>query len=115
MLQSASPAPAKMLACSILVALLMSTQYLCQQFVWEYWPVDEVLAGWLEVVRDRVIAYNGQLRAACTSYGRRCRYNDSAYRFRFDLTMLSAIDFFHPNASGQEALARETYPGSFTW
>src|SRR5262245_15094879 len=33
----------------------MSTQYLFQPFVWLNWPVDEVLAGWLEVLRDRVV------------------------------------------------------------
>ncbi len=72
-------------------------------------------AGRRKAFRDRIVAYNGQLRAACTAYGHRCRYDDGAYRVRFDLTMLSAVDFFHPNASGQETLARETYPGSFTW
>jgi signal transduction histidine kinase len=33
----------------------MSTQYLAQPFVWENWPFDEVLAGWLEIARDRVM------------------------------------------------------------
>jgi len=65
--------------------------------------------------RDRITAYNSQLRSACAASGTRCRYDDSAFRFDFDLTMLSAIDFFHPNAAGQKALARETYPDSFTW
>jgi hypothetical protein len=55
MLQSASPAPSRVLACSIAIALLLSTQYLAQLFVWQHWPVDEVLAGWLEVARDRVV------------------------------------------------------------
>lgn len=39
---------------SIVIALLMSTQYLVQPFVWRNWPWDEVLAGWVEVARDRV-------------------------------------------------------------
>src|SRR5438094_109778 len=55
MLKSASPAPSRVLACSIVVALLLSTQYLAQLFVWQHWPVDEVMAGWLEVARDRVV------------------------------------------------------------
>ena len=63
---------------------------------------------------DRVTAYNGQLRDACKQYGSRCRFDDIS-TFAFDLTMLSAIDFFHPNASGQNALADLTYPGTFTW
>lgn len=64
--------------------------------------------------RDRVTAYNRELRAACSAYGPRCRYADVA-DFAFDLTMLSALDFFHPNAAGQEALAELTYPGTFDW
>jgi lysophospholipase L1-like esterase len=64
--------------------------------------------------RDRITAYNGQIKAACAGYGSRCRF-DNVATFAFKLTMLSAIDFFHPNAAGQEALARESYPGSFTW
>jgi len=63
---------------------------------------------------DRIAAYNGQLRDACRQYGSRCKFDDIS-GFAFDLTMLSAIDFFHPNASGQNALADLTYPGSFTW
>ena len=43
------------LAGSVAIALLMSTQYLSQPFVWRNWPRDEVLAGWLEVARDRII------------------------------------------------------------
>jgi lysophospholipase L1-like esterase len=64
--------------------------------------------------RDRINDYNGELRAACSAYGSRCRF-DSIASFAFDLNMLSAIDFFHPNSSGQAALAEQTYPGRFTW
>ena len=64
--------------------------------------------------RDRITAYNAQLRQACTAYGPRCRFADVS-AFAFSLTMLSALDFFHPNATGQNALADQTYPGSFTW
>jgi len=67
-----------------------------------------------QAFRDRITAYNGQIRAACSAYGPRCRFADVS-TFAFDLTNLSAIDFFHPNASGQEALADQTYPGTFTW
>jgi Histidine kinase len=47
--------PMSVLACSVVVAVLMSTQYLVQPFVWRFWPWDEVLLGWFEVVRDRVV------------------------------------------------------------
>jgi len=63
---------------------------------------------------NQIVAYNTQLKDACARYGSRCRYANIA-NFAFDLNMLSAIDFFHPNASGQNALAGQTYPGTFTW
>jgi len=53
---------------------------------------------------NQIVAYNTQLKDACARYGARCRYSNIA-NFAFDLNMLSAIDFFHPNASGQNALA----------
>jgi signal transduction histidine kinase len=40
---------------AVVVAIFMSTQYLFQPFVWTHWPVDEVLRGWLEVARDRIV------------------------------------------------------------
>jgi lysophospholipase L1-like esterase len=58
---------------------------------------------------DQIAAYNEQLAAACANVGN-CRYVDIS-GFEYELTMLSAIDFFHPNASGQQALADQTYPG----
>ena len=36
-------------------ALGMSLQFLAQLFVWRNWPVDEVLEGWLYVLRDRLV------------------------------------------------------------
>lgn len=67
-----------------------------------------------QAFRDRIAAYNRQLAAACAAYGARCRYDDIA-SFPFTFEMLSALDFFHPNAAGQEALADQTYPGTFNW
>jgi lysophospholipase L1-like esterase len=64
--------------------------------------------------RDRIGNFNGQIADACADYGSRCRH-DRIDGFAFELNMLSAIDFFHPNAAGQSALAEETYPGTFTW
>ncbi|MDN8612274.1 sensor histidine kinase [Variovorax ginsengisoli] len=40
---------------SLAVAVLLSTQYLFQPFVWENWPWDEVLAGWLEVLGHCIV------------------------------------------------------------
>jgi signal transduction histidine kinase len=37
------------------IAFGVSLQYFAQLFVWRYWPVVEVLQGWLFVLRDRLI------------------------------------------------------------
>lgn len=66
-----------------------------------------------QVFADQLAAYNGQLAGACAATPR-CRFVDVS-GLSFELTMLSAIDFFHPNASGQQALADSTYPGGFDW
>lgn len=41
---------------ALLVAVLLSTQYLVQPFVWRNWPIDEVLLGWLDVLGGRLVA-----------------------------------------------------------
>jgi lysophospholipase L1-like esterase len=67
-------------------------------------------------VRSRIDAYDKQLAAACTSYGRRCRYDEGAvHRIKFTLAQASDFDFFHPNADGQKLIASASYPGRFTW
>ena len=40
---------------ALIIAIALSTQFLFQPFVWSHWPWDEVLAGWVEVARDRVV------------------------------------------------------------
>ncbi|MFF0720139.1 hypothetical protein [Micromonospora sp. NPDC003816] len=67
-------------------------------------------------VRQRVIDFNGQLAAACAAYGPNCRYDDNAvFGYPFSLSPLSAWDYFHPNASGQQVLANVSYPVGFAW
>jgi lysophospholipase L1-like esterase len=66
--------------------------------------------------RDRLDAYNDALAGACKAYGRRCRYDGGAvHRVRFGLEQVNILDFFHPNASGQQALAEATWPSRFNW
>lgn len=67
-------------------------------------------------VGDRIDDYNDELRKACRAYGKKCRWDGgSAHRVRFSLDMVNEIDFFHPNAAGQNKLADATYPSRFTW
>jgi lysophospholipase L1-like esterase len=66
--------------------------------------------------RDRIDAFDRVLATACAAYGPRCRYDAGAvHAVEFGPGLLSALDFFHPNASGQNQLASVTYPGRFTW
>lgn len=67
-------------------------------------------------VRDRIDAYDGELRAACEKYGSRCRWDDGAvHDVRFSIDLLNTFDFFHPNLKGQNKLADVTWPSDFTW
>ncbi|MEU8241370.1 GDSL-type esterase/lipase family protein [Actinoplanes missouriensis] len=67
-------------------------------------------------VRDRIDAYNEQLRKACKAYGKRCRWDGgAAHEVRFTLDLVNEIDYFHPNVEGQNELADVVYPGRFTW
>ncbi|WP_436537026.1 SGNH/GDSL hydrolase family protein [Actinoplanes sp. HUAS TT8] len=67
-------------------------------------------------VRDRIDAYDEELRAACVKYGSRCRWDDGrVHDVRFSIDLLNTFDFFHPNLKGQNKLAEVTYPPNFTW
>jgi lysophospholipase L1-like esterase len=67
-------------------------------------------------VADRIDGYDDQLAAACRAYGSNCRWDHGAvHGVRFSLSLVSHIDYFHPDADGQKRLAEVTYPGSFTW
>ncbi|MFC4534736.1 SGNH/GDSL hydrolase family protein [Sphaerisporangium dianthi] len=67
-------------------------------------------------VRARVQDYNEAMRQACTAYGPGCRSDDGAvFAYPFTLDHISKWDYFHPNADGQRALARATFPHGFPW
>jgi lysophospholipase L1-like esterase len=64
-------------------------------------------------VRARVIAFNRVLSNVCAEYPQ-CRFDGNVvFNYRFRLSQVSRWDHFHPNADGQAALARLTYPMSF--
>ena len=67
-------------------------------------------------VDDRVDAFDDELAQACQSYGKRCRWDGgAAHGVRFSLDLVNHLDYFHPNAKGQDTLADVTYPGRFSW
>ncbi|SIR77190.1 GDSL-type esterase/lipase family protein [Micromonospora avicenniae] len=67
-------------------------------------------------VRQRVVDYNTQLAQACAAYGPNCDFDDNAvFGYPFTLNQLSGWDYFHPNATGQQALANVSYAAGFAW
>jgi hypothetical protein len=42
------------LGAALVVALLLSTEFLAQPFIWRYFAWDEIISGWLLVVRERL-------------------------------------------------------------
>jgi lysophospholipase L1-like esterase len=67
-------------------------------------------------VRQRVIDFNTQLAQACADYGPNCDFDDNAvFSYPFSLSQVSTWDYFHPNVSGQNALAGVTYAAGFNW
>ncbi|MET7752745.1 GDSL-type esterase/lipase family protein [Micromonospora sp. NPDC005367] len=67
-------------------------------------------------VRQRVVDYNTQLAQACAAYGPNCDFDDNAvFGYPFTLNQLSGWDYFHPNATGQQALANVSYAAGFNW
>jgi lysophospholipase L1-like esterase len=67
-------------------------------------------------VDDRVTAYDRELAAACSAYGRKCRWDGGkVHSVHFSLAQVSTLDYFHPSKEGQKELASVTYPGKFTW
>lgn len=64
-------------------------------------------------VRQRVVDYNTALGEVCATY-RFCRYDGGAvFGYPFTLSQLSGWDYFHPNTSGQAALAEVTWQAGY--
>ncbi|GAA1888450.1 SGNH/GDSL hydrolase family protein [Asanoa iriomotensis] len=67
-------------------------------------------------VRQRVVDFNTQLAQACAAYGPNCEWDDNAvFNYPFAFSQVSGWDYFHPNASGQAALASVSYAAGFNW
>jgi lysophospholipase L1-like esterase len=64
-------------------------------------------------VRQRVLDYNTTLSEVCATYSF-CRYDGGAlFDYPFALSQLSKWDYFHPNTSGQAALAEVTWKAGY--
>jgi lysophospholipase L1-like esterase len=66
-------------------------------------------------VRQRVIDFNTQLANICAQYAN-CKFDGNAvFNYQFVLSQVSTWDYFHPNKTGQAALASTTYAAGFGW
>ena len=64
-------------------------------------------------VVSREAAFNQILSSACAQYSQ-CRWDGYAtYNLAFSASQVSTLDYFHPNRSGQAALAQVTWNASF--
>ena len=65
-------------------------------------------------VRQRVIDFNAQLRAACAAVGPSCVFDDNAvFNYEFTRADVSSWDYFHPDTDGQRILAELTWTAAF--
>ena len=66
-------------------------------------------------VQQRVIDYNVQIANACTATPH-CKFDGNAvFNYQFVLSQVSGWDYFHPNDSGQQVLAEQTWRNGFGW
>lgn len=66
-------------------------------------------------VQQRVIDYNTQLAQACALHAH-CLFDGNAvFNYQFTSSQVTGWDYFHPNDSGQAALATVTYNAGFGW
>jgi lysophospholipase L1-like esterase len=65
-------------------------------------------------VRARIQAYNAAMITACAGYTPHCRGDGNAvFNYRFDLEVVSPIDYWHPSEHGQATLAQVAWEAGF--
>ena len=89
------------------------------QFIWAVAGVCQSVLSPRNTTRDRaavdarVRAYNRVLQAVC-AVRPSCRYDGGlTYRYRFQPSEVSSLDFFHPSELGQQSIANGTFPLSW--
>lgn len=85
----------------------------CPSMLADPTATDEAATQRRAAVRERVAAYNAELARACQAYGDRCRFDGgAAHDAQFRLADLNQLDYFHPDADGQNLLAEVAYAAS---
>lgn len=92
-----------------------ATYDICQSMLANPTSTDPADEDRRQRVRQRVIDYNAQLSDVCATHTN-CRYDgDATFSYPFELDHLSGWDYFHPNTTGQNILAEETWAVGFDW
>jgi lysophospholipase L1-like esterase len=85
-----------------------ASAHICQSMLGATRTPDE-----RQQVVDREEKFNEILAEICAGYDN-CRWDGGAtYNYRFSVSQVSPLDFFHPSLSGQAALARVTWAKSW--
>lgn len=86
---------------------------ICQSMLARPLSTDQADVDRRARVRQRVVDYNSALAGVCATYSF-CRYDGGAvFGYPFTLSQMSGWDYFHPNTSGQAALADVTWEAGF--
>lgn len=92
-----------------------STYGICQSLLARPLSTDQADVDRRARVKQRVADYNVTLATVCAQYAT-CRFDQNAvFDYPFALSQVSTWDYFHPNTSGQAALAAVTWPTSYGW
>lgn len=89
------------------------------QFVWSSAGICQSLLSSSDTDADRLLvlqrvqAFNQIMATACAAYAN-CRWDGGAtFSYPFSAGQVSSLDYFHPNLSGQGALASVTWAASW--
>lgn len=86
---------------------------ICQSMLARPLSTDQADVDRRARVRQRVVDFNSALAGVCSTYSF-CRYDGGAvFGYPFTLSQMSGWDYFHPNTSGQAALADVTWDAGF--
>ncbi len=86
---------------------------ICQSLLARPLSTDQADVDRRDRVKQRVADYNTRIASVCAEYAM-CRFDNKAvYDYPFALSQVSTWDYFHPNTSGQAALASVTWAQSF--
>lgn len=99
-----------------LAQIIWSVGSICPSMLADARSVDADDVARRERVHQRVADYNEQFRQACAAYGPRCRFDGNVvFEHPFVAGEVSSLDAFHPDVTGQAAIAEVTSVVGYDW